>query len=426
MYHKNDAGIGIKHFLGAVILLVVSSVAAQDDFFTLWQCIQQAVQHSYQLQADSALVESARNRYYTERTSYFPHIFGELAHDQLFYQPYNFRQQLVGGTLEWESGAALLGSARAAQELVRARRASQQETELYLIRRISHLYFSILQKEINIELLNTRVKLLQEHLQVSRALWKAGTRTELDVLQTRNALEIVKEKILTTEMERDNQRQELARLMNLPDYRSLHLKRYRINLDTLEKKVDWDAFHLNQYPGLQALEFRRRAQQLRQREVTATLFPSFQFRGGYQVDRDPTAEGNYWLVGVGLRFPLYQWGKSSYQRQKIQAEARELQFRENHLHRELEIQASNLRDKLQKLHHLIRLQQERLKINEKAFQYARANYQAGLITNLDYLAAQQALTENQLQITRSHLEYLRYFIDFLLLTNQMELIKSWD
>lgn len=51
-------------------------------------------------------------------------------------------------------------------------------------------------------------------------------------------------------------------------------------------------------------------------------------------------------------------------------------------------------------------------------QLATANYQAGLITNLEYLTAQKELAENELTKQETRLDYLLNLIEIYTLTNQ--------
>ncbi len=418
--------LNMKRLIGIILFLWLTQLFAQHPAqLSLSRCIDLAIRNSYRLQADSSQIRATEFTFRSERSSYYPTIVGELSHDQLIYSPYDFRQQWAGVRLDWASGNTLLHSAEAYRALIRAREEEREVARLKLMQRVSHLYFSILQQELNLQLLTTRKQLLEEHLQVSRALWQAGTRTELDVLQTRNALERLREEIVITEMERDTQQQEFVQLLNLPPDQPINLKPYRADPDSLSKSpLLRTPGNVEQFPSLVALGFRARFHQLQQRQVNATLFPEVQFHGGFQVDRDPTAEGNYWLVGIGLQFPLFQWGKSRFQRETFRAQATSLTYQQKQMHREIRIQAANLRHRLDKLLELYQLQNNRLAINQRAFQYARANYQAGLITNLDYLAAQQALIRNQLQLGQTRLAYLKSLIDYLILTGREQVIEQ--
>ncbi len=61
---------------------------------------------------------------------------------------------------------------------------------------------------------------------------------------------------------------------------------------------------------------------------------------------------------------------------------------------------------------------------DEALQIAQANYQAGLATNLDYLAAQEQLAEIHISVRKTQLQYVMNLIDYYATTNQLEAISK--
>jgi len=388
---------------------------------SLAQCLDLAAKNSFQLQAGDADIQAARAAYRVDRTRYFPHISAGLAHNQLFYQQYNYRQQVGQALLDWSAGDWLLKTADIQQKNLLAQQANREQTYLEITNQVALLYVAILQKQVNRAVLQNRLNLLNEHLQISQALWQAGTRTQLDVLQTQSAINQLQEEMLAVELEADNLRQELAKRLNLPDYRALRLQEFP------ERFVEMDSLSslaLQQNPLLKSLAFQYEAQQLRLREVQAARLPHVQMTGGYFVDRDPTAEGNFWQVGAGLQFPLFRWGLSKFQQQEIRAVAASLQLQQAEIGRDLQIRLSQINERLKKLKEIYRRQAERLATMRQLLQLATANYQAGLITNLEYLTAQKELTENELTIQETRLDYLLDLIEIYTLTNQTDKIAT--
>lgn len=413
----------MRNIILVLLVLSLTAVRAQSSAeFTLSRCIDLALQNSYRLQADSAQIQSAQALFHQEKSGYLPQVYARISHDQLFYQPYNFRQQLAALTMSWSAGDWLMNSARSQESLLRARQSVRHQSRLSVIRRVAELYISILQKNVKLDLLNARKKLLEQHLQVSRALWQAGTRTQLDVLQTRSTLEELNEQVLSAQLERDNLKQTLARLMAIPDFHALRLRDFPNGKMFEENPLPTGEISRN--PMLRALQFQYKARQLQLRRVKASLLPRLEFQGGYQVDRDPTADGNYWMVGVGLQMPLFQWGRSRYQRQQIRADAVTIARQTDQVRRQLQIEAAQITERLTKLKEILQLQRQRLEISNQVLQYATANYQAGLITNLEYLSVQQALTENQLHLSETRLNYIRNLIELYTLTNEPARIRA--
>ncbi|MDZ7290329.1 MAG: TolC family protein [candidate division KSB1 bacterium] len=407
---------------GFTLLLFVfgwsSGLLAQAQTLSLAQCLELARQHSFRLQAAAQQVQAAGAVYRSGRSRYFPHVGAALSHAQSFYRHYDFRQQAGQAGLDWGIGDWLLQSAEAERKNWLAEEANREQIALEVTQRVAALYLAILQMQVKLELLANRRQLLNEHAQVANALWLAGARTQFDVLQTQAAIQQLQEEMLAAELEADNLRRELAQRLALPDYRALQLRDFPSSFSAIDSLAELRPISLQQNPLLKSLALQYEAQQLRLRQVRAARLPHLQFAGGYVVDRDPTAEGNYWQVGAGLQFPLFRWGLSKFQQQEIRAGARALQLQQAETGRELQIQLDQINTKLEKLREIYRAQEQRLEVNQKSFQLATANYKAGLITNLEYLAAQKDLTENQLTLQETRLSFLLGVIERYTLTNQ--------
>ncbi|KAA0231022.1 TolC family protein [candidate division KSB1 bacterium] len=392
-----------------------SGLMAQTETLSLSRCLALAAQNSFRLQAGEAEVQAAGGAYRVELARYLPQVAAGLAHNQLFYQQYNYRQQVGQALLDWSAGDWLLKTADIQKKNLLAQQANREQTYLEITHRVAQLYVSILQKQVNREVLQNRFNLLNEHLQISQALWQAGTRTQLDILQTQSAINQLQEEMLAAELEADNLRQELAKRLNLPDYRSFRLREFPerfFQMDSLSNLA------LQQNPLLTSLRFQYEAQQLRLREVQAARLPHVQLTGGYFLDRDPTANGNSWQVGAGLQFPLLRWGLGKSQQQEIRAVARALQLQQAEISRELQIKLDQLSERTKKLWKIYQVEETRFETNRQLLQLATANYQAGLITNLEYLTAQKELAENELTKQETRLDYLLNLIEIYTLTNQ--------
>lgn len=420
-FHFNQInGYSMRFFLWPSLLIfgLFSNLSAQSETLSLAQCLDLAAQNSFRLRASDEEVQVVGSAYQTDRTRYFPHFSAELAHSQLFYSNNSYRQQVGQAVVDWGLGDWWLKTAEFQKKNLLAAEAERQQISLEVTQRVAMLYIAILQKQVNRDLLSSRMNLLNEHAQVSKALWLAGTRTQFDVLQTESAIDQLHEQMLAAELETDNLRQELARLLDLPDYRTLQLREFPQQMIEVDSLANLTYLPLQQNPLLQSLEFQYQAEQLRLREVRASLLPHLQFTGGYVVDRDPTGEGNYWQMGAGLQFPLFQWGLSKFQQQEIRAGARALQFQQAEIKRDLQIQLDQINEKLRKLKEIYQVQEKRLAANQQAFQLATANYQAGLITNLEYLTAQKEVAENQLALQETSLGFSLNLIGIYTLTNQ--------
>ncbi|NIA29082.1 MAG: TolC family protein [Actinobacteria bacterium] len=417
--------MSIERFTWLFALGILLSVGtAFSAPLTLKDCLQRAQQNSYRLKADEQRAGAAQKNYQFERSQTLPQISAELSGEQRYLQPYNFHQQWTLLHGDWALGNFLLKTAKTAEQDALMIKAEKEQTRLDVSRRAALLYMSILQKQTQANLLQERLELLRTHHEVALALWQAGTRTQFDLLQTEAEMSQLQEQMAKLDMKRETLWQELSRIIAWDT--SEHPQFPPVDAATISNqpvpKLRGGILASN--PLMQALSFRIRAQEIRTRSIKAQQLPHLHVAGGYFADGDPTGDGNYWQMNAGFDLPLFRWGATKFQRQESQALMQSLQFQKKQVERRLTIYIQQTIKKLARLKNVLELQKGRLQITKKAFQFAEANYQAGLITNLDYLSAQQQLTETRIAIQETQLEYVMNLIEFYVMTNQVEKIEK--
>ena len=390
-------------FIFFTLLFSITPVFSQQGrVLTLKDCITLAQKAGYRLKSDEQKVEAMQKSFQFEQSRNLPQISGELAGEQRLLNLYNFNQTVALVHADWSLGDFLLKTAEAAQQDVLMTKAEKEQTRLQTVRRAALLYLGILQKQTQADLLKNRHDLLQTHHAVAQALWQAGTRTQLDVLQTESETSQLEEQMARLDIERQTLSQELARLMDVQE--SLQLSALETADICAQPAPTLAGGILKSNPILIALDYHIKEQQIRTRAVKAQQLPHLHAAGGYFADGDPTGDGNYWQMNAGLDLPLFRWGATKLQRQESQALMQALQLQQKDVQRELSIHIEQTIERLDKLKNVIDLQNKRLHTTQKAFQFAEANYRAGLISNLDYLTVQQQFTETQIAIQKTHLQ----------------------
>ncbi len=404
-----------------LVLLSWQGFAQPQAPLTLAKCIELALKSNPKIQSKKWQVTSAEALLGQSQAGYRPVFSAAAHHSQFFYNHYNYREQAVGLVADWSPGRWLLHSAGAERNEISAKTADYQQSEVDVIRRVASLYAEILLTSLRENVVQNRLTLLDQHLNVANALWQGGIRTQLDVLQTKSARIAIKQEMVAIQSQSQNLKNELRLLINRENSQPLILKSFPQNIIEIDSlsNVDQVKKQVALYnPSLKMLAFEATAEKLRNRKIKADLLPNLQFSGGYVADGDPTAEGNYGIVRLGVQVPLFQWGQSKYRRDEIAATTRTLELQRLNLEKELGIDVERILNQRKNLLETYRLQQEQLAIDQQAFEIATANYQAGLITNLEYLTAQKNLTENQLQIQEIQLDMLLSLIDIYSITGQ--------
>jgi outer membrane protein TolC len=86
------------------------------------------------------------------------------------------------------------------------------------------------------------------------------------------------------------------------------------------------------------------------------------------------------------------------------------------------IHLAKVHEQLVNLKDLMDIQGRRLNISAQTVDFAEVNYEAGIASNLDYLSSQQSLTNTELTIEETRLEYTMSLIEFYITSNQVDQI----
>jgi outer membrane protein TolC len=400
----------------------------QAQTISLSQCIDSVQSHSYILRAEKFNTDAAAKSVEIRHADYLPSISGNVGAEGRFLgsDQYSFGQQWTMIHGDWSLGNLISKTEDIAKQKLITATLKQEKARIDGISRVTSLYMNILQKQKQLELLKERISFLEKHKAVAQSLWKAGVKTRLDVLQTETEISITEEEKVRTDMEIRNSVQELARLTGFDED--------KITLENIDSgslvnnadSVSFDATLVSGNPMYRILESQIQTQQLRINDVEARQWPHVFVGGGYFIDGDPTADGNFWSLQTGITIPIYQWKSIRNEKSQVMlmSEAKSMELQD--LERELTIHVTKTVTRLNDLKRILDVAQKRLKTLEESLELAGLNYKAGWITNLEYLAVQQQVTKNMIRIEAVRLEYILNLIEYYLTTNQVDKIKAME
>ena len=423
---KPEPGSSRLYWLMSLFLMFAFTPRMQAQTISLSQCIDSVQSHSYLLRAEVFNTESVSKSVDIRHAGYMPSISGDIGGEGRFLGPYNFGQQWTMIHGDWSLGNLISKTELLAKQQLITAKLKQEKTVIDGVSRVTSLYMNVLQKKKQLELLDERIAFLETHKEVANSLWKAGVKTRLDVLQTETEISITQEDKVRGEMEIKNSLQELARLTGFNED-SITLE----NVDAaslvegiVENMLDPSLIMAN--PMYRILQSQVQTQQLRINDIEAKQWPHIVVGGGFYVDGDPTADGNYWLLQTGITVPIYQWKSIKNEKSQVMlmSEAKSMELQD--LERELTIHVTKTVTRLNDLKRILDVAQKRLKTLEESLELAGLNYKAGWITNLEYLAVQQQVTKNMIRIEAVRLEYILNLIEYYLTTNQVDKIKAME
>ena len=432
---RNGIRLRIRSYLGKHFPLLLSLTvlfsglvnAQPEAALSLRQCIELALDNSPAIRSQARQVDAAAAQYREARSGYYPELSAAAGHQQFFREGYNYREQSAGVSLDWPLGDWLFDSAAPRAAEMRARQAALDDQRLMLTLRVAGLYGQILQTGLQQQQLRERQSLLNNHLQINRALWEAGVRSRLDLLQTQSAQALLRQEASRIAEQERVLQEALNRLLKRDADAPLALQPFPelpSGIDSLPPAPAQLYPLLSNTPLMRSLNLQIEAESLRREALRAARFPHLQLSGGFVADADPVGDGNYGRIGLEISLPLLQWGRSKFQNQAIRANIGVMEAAQAAALQELTIELDTRLARLTQLQQLLRLQQEQLTVTREASTLAAADYQAGIVTNLEFLAAQQDLSANRLQIRQTRLAIRLTLIDIYARTGQIEKINE--
>jgi len=404
-------------FIGTSILEVHAQVS---DSLSLQACFDRAEDYSFRLEESSQKAISARGAFEQQKTVALPELSIDGGGNSQFLSPYSFQQAWLLARVDWSLGDLFMKTSSADQNRVLAIEANREQVRLELFQRITLLYMGILQNQVQIDLFNERLDLLGDHLLMTQALWQAGTQSEIDVLQTQTEITRLEEQVVSVEIQRNNLKLELAKLIGIANASSFDVLPVQLESLEVQQVPVWSDTLIANHPLVRTLDFQILSEDEKGRNIRAEQFPRFNMQTGYVSDADPTGDGNYWQIIAGLNIPVFRWGRTNYQKQQLKANVQTLVMQREQVLRELTIHVNQVIERLDKYRDIYLKQVRRLGYADQAFSLADIHYQAGLITNLEYLTVQEQYSETKIALQETMLRYGVNLVEFYVITDQIE------
>ena len=219
-------------------------------------CIELAIQNSYQLQSDSLLSKSLQMVVKQEQSAYNPQISGSAGISGLFLSPYTFGQHYLQAVADWDLGRFRYKTAEIQQKKIEQHEALIQQNKLEITGVITGLYLDVLQNQLEQQILQSKIDYLNKHIEILTVLWKAGTIQQLDILQTQSSINTVKEEMMQKELGAKQVKYAMARLMGLDSPDNLSVTPVSENLPAPEIVYAVPEIWLENHP--QAYEISKR------------------------------------------------------------------------------------------------------------------------------------------------------------------------
>lgn len=274
---------------------------------------------------------------------------------------------------------------------------------------VVNIYYAIVYLQEAIKIKDEQLKTLHEHLSFVEKKKATGSATQYEVLTTNV-------RISTTENQRTDLQNalkvqicKLNSLMGQPEKNTLLVKK---ELQAVLPMVSTDSLlvvAVQNRPEMQLAKQKIAVSEMKYKTVGTQLNPvlSLYASGGIKDGYEPDLYEGIWnySVGVGLRIPLFDANRTKYSKQQVKVDVlnnkEDMELSRRNIVNEVVEDQANLESSLQKLEQ----SDWQLKQAQQAYNLAETSYKSGVITNLELLDSSTSLSEADLSMLKSKIDY---------------------
>lgn len=287
---------------------------------------------------------------------------------------------------------------------------SVEQVKQSLSIRAIQVYYTLEYLQEAIKIKEEQLRTLNEHLDFVLKRKETGSATDFEVLSTKVKISAIESQRLDLEVSREVQLSELNALLGLPA-ETPHVVQESIKV--IQTTVPADSMLVYAFRNRNEMLLAKEKEQLagmKVEQVKQQNNPSLFFtanggaRNGY-IPETKKIKANY-VVGLGINIPIFDATRKKYNVLKasstVEATSLETEITRRKISSDVVESESRLRTASKKIAQAgLQLQQA-----EEALQLAEVSYEAGVITNLDLLDANTAVSESRLLLLKSRIDYV--------------------
>jgi len=276
-----------------------------------------------------------------------------------------------------------------------------------LIFEVKKAFYLVLLAQENVKLFKDALKQAQRHLSIVEGFYRTGRVSKFDLLRAKVEVANLKPDLIRAENNFRLAKEGLAILLSLPAY-SLKLsgefkfEPIRINLKEALKQA------LSSRADLRSLELQKDIVKVYSRLAKLAHAPSLYLRGNYEYNKPSGGEdewGEDWNAGLVLSLSLFDGGKSEAIIRQRESQLKEVELSLGQLKDGIMLQVKSAFWGMEVAEESISAQKENIREAEEALSIAELRYKSGMITNLEVLDTQLALTQAKMGYLKSLYDY---------------------
>jgi len=272
------------------------------------------------------------------------------------------------------------------------------------------IYYTLdfLQEAIKIK--DEQLRTLNEHLDFVQKRKETGSATDFEILSTKVKISAIESQRLDLDVAREVQLSELNALLGLPS-ETVHVVKEK--MDVQQSNMPADSMLVYAYQNRNEMLIAKQREQLAGMKVDQVKLknnPSLYFtanggaKNGYLPDNEKI-KANY-VVGLGLQIPIFDATRKKYNILQASSAAESTLLDTEITRRNISSDVVESETRLRTSDKKIAQAKLQLEQAEQALALAEVSYEAGVITNLDLLDANTAVSESRLLLLKSQIDYV--------------------
>lgn len=405
-----------RHFLRAtrsywfcLLLLGISPFALAETLQQAWDV---AIEHDYSLQAVRENTQASQHQLKAAKAARLPSVtvgagytalekdpeakvnFGGLSGQFPLAERESYSYQAMT-TMPIYTGGQISNSIDAATSSLQASKKLEVGKVLDLKLRVAESYLAVLRTSKALEVANSHVKSLKSHASDVDNLYEQGMVSRNDLLAAQVALAGALQAFIQVENRLDISRSAYNRLLGRGFQEAVLLDELQFETldDSLESLI---AQAIERRYELHVLKEQADALTHKARAIRAKKLPQVALSGGYDFqENEYQAHEGQWLVGVGMKWTLFDAGSIKNQASVTERQARSLEQQYDEVQSLVRLQVRQYWLDTQETQKRLSVTAQSISQAEENLKVNRDRYEHGLSTNTDVLSAETLRTASQ-------------------------------
>jgi len=416
----------LRYVMAVFIGLFILNQSSFAQSFSLNQLLDSALQNNYALKSTEKNKLIKQSEIEILKTNYLPKVSTTASFSYWKFLMPN-KQKLLGDALTdmytdisvyqplYDFGQTKAKKSIVDQEIMLNDEVIRQMRQT-IIWGVTNAYFEMLIAESEIEIYESTLQQLNEHLRYTENLYKIGKVSSVDILKIKVQISVEVKKLQQSKNSLISKKIILLQLCNMQPVDTFTVKNsskqwFDENQNILPKDIiSFDSIYKN-HPSIIPFDIKSGIESKQQDILRLQNRPEFFTYGigSWEHGYIPFGDNFNYNIGVGIRYTLPYFGNSGYKHKLLQSKIIVEQYSEQKQQAILEIkkEIDLCLNTLNEIQNNLKSNQEIIDMANETIKNASVTYQAGQGNIIDILDAQQILTEASIEYDKSLIEYLQ-------------------